>query len=192
MSAAKPRSRFWSPSSLISQTSLRFVGRTIKSTCGAWHDMFPISLVAEHIPVWSVTLAILLNLSSVSLFPKFKLKLLPCLLNCMSKLINLSEKLGDYSEINRAGQETLLKVFNFIAHQDKTIFQRLLGGLVIETNTYIEQTSFWQCLPMGCGSTFSRESLEPQAFLSWKTTELWYITKADYVRKKKSDLIWTQ
>lgn len=57
----------------------------------------------------------------------------------MSKLINLSEKLGDYSDINRAGQETLLKLFNFIAHEDKTIFQRLLGGLVIETNTYIEQ-----------------------------------------------------
>lgn len=94
--------------------------------------MFPISLVAEHIPVWSMTLGILLNPSSVLLFPKFKLKLLPCLLNCMSKLINLSEKLGD---INRAGQETLLKLFNFIAHQDKTIFQRLFGGLVIETNT---------------------------------------------------------
>lgn len=57
----------------------------------------------------------------------------------MSKLINLSEKLGDYSDINRVGQETLLKLFNFIAYEDKTIFQRLFVGLVIETNTYIEQ-----------------------------------------------------
>lgn len=31
MSATKPRSRFWSPSSLISQTSLRFVVRTIRA-----------------------------------------------------------------------------------------------------------------------------------------------------------------
>lgn len=41
--------------------------------------MFPIGLVAEHIPVLSLTLGELFNLSSVSLFPSFKLKLLPCL-----------------------------------------------------------------------------------------------------------------
>lgn len=116
-------------SSLISQVC----DENDQGTCGAG---LPCSQsVLWQIPVWSMTLGILLNLSSVSLFPNFKLELLPCLLDCMSKLINLSEKLRDYSDINRAGQETLLKPFNFIANQDKTIFQRLFGGLVIETNT---------------------------------------------------------
>lgn len=49
--------------------------------------------------------------------------------------------LGYYCDINRAVQETLLRSFNFIVHQDKAIFQGLFVRFVIETNTYIHRTN---------------------------------------------------